>query len=206
MDGPRLQALVWIYGLLSPSMAADVGSPRREGPGLPSPLCQARPMPGPDQPLAPQGTHRATLREVVGGAAQEVGPAPLPLHDGTGASGRLAEGAAGQLHPVILTLGHVHSTQQGLDHCPASGGVPEACGVMTVWTHCSEDPSSFRPTGTAAPLSPRPKASVFASLQATTARGRRARCFSTGHVGRTILCCRTVPCLAEPLALQDPAH
>lgn len=76
--------------------------------------------------LAPRSTHWAALREVVRGAAQEVGPAALPLHDGTGAAGCLAKGAAGQLNPVILTLGHVHGTQQGLDHCPAAGGVPEA--------------------------------------------------------------------------------
>ena len=65
----------------------------------------------PSSAPALQSTHRAALGEVVGGAAQEVGPAPLPLHDGTGAAGGLAEGAAGQLHPVVLTLRHVHSTQ-----------------------------------------------------------------------------------------------
>ena len=65
----------------------------------------------PSSAPALQSTHRAALGEVVRGAAQEVGPAPLPLHDGTGAAGGLAEGAAGQLHPVVLTLRHVHSTQ-----------------------------------------------------------------------------------------------
>lgn len=47
---------------------------------------------------------------MVWGATQEVGPPSLPLHYGTGASGGLAEGAAGQLHSLILTLGHVDST------------------------------------------------------------------------------------------------
>lgn len=90
--------------------------------------------------LAPQSTHRAALGEAVRGAAQEVRPAALPLHDGTGPSGGLAEGTAGQLHPVILAFGHVHSTQQGLDHCPAAGGIPEACREATVWIRCSESP------------------------------------------------------------------
>lgn len=59
----------------------------------------------------PQGTHRAALGEVIRGAAQEVRPAPLPFYNSTGASGSLAQGTAGQLHTVVLTLGHVHSTQ-----------------------------------------------------------------------------------------------
>lgn len=136
-----------------------MGLPREKALGSPvSPPARLCPVPGADQPesmdLTPQSTHRAALREVVRGAAQEVRPAALSLHDGTGASSGLAEGAAGQLHPVVLTLGHVHSTQQGLDHCPATGGVPEACRVKTVWTHCNEDPSSFIPTNTAAPPVP----------------------------------------------------
>lgn len=92
---------------------------------------------------APQGTYRAAFREAVWGATQEVRPPSLPLHDGTGASGGLAEGAAGQLHAVILTLGHVDSTQQGLDHRPAAGGISEAWGKVTGWVHCGKDPSSL---------------------------------------------------------------
>jgi hypothetical protein len=119
MDWPRtckVQLSVWLV-----QTHCRLRGSRREGSGSPgSPwnpvLCH----------LAPQSTHRAAFREVVGGTAQEIRPAPLPLHDGTGASGGLAEGAAGQLYPVILTLGHVHSAQQGLNHCPAAGGIPEA--------------------------------------------------------------------------------
>lgn len=110
--------------LLGPALGSILPSPESMNPAL-------------------QSTHRAALREVVRGAAQEVGPAPLPLHDGTGATGGLAEGAAGQLYPVVLTLGHVHGTQKGLDHCPAARGVPETCRVVTGWTQCSEDPSSL---------------------------------------------------------------
>lgn len=76
---------------------------------------------------------------MVWGTTQEVRPPSLPLHNGTGASGGLAEGAAGQLHSVILTLGHVDSTEQGLDHCPTAGGIPEAWERVTVWVHRGED-------------------------------------------------------------------
>lgn len=72
---------------------------------------------------------------MVWGTTQEVRPPSLPLHNGTGASGGLAEGAAGQLHSVILTLGHVDSTEQGLDHRPTAGGIPEAWERVTVWVH-----------------------------------------------------------------------
>lgn len=74
-------------------------------------------------------TYRAALGEAVRRALEEVGPAPLALHDGAGRAGGLAEGLAGQLHLPVLALGHVDGAQQGLDHVPAARGVAQACGV-----------------------------------------------------------------------------
>lgn len=114
---------VWFIG----PVCADTGSPRRDISGCPASstvlLCSK----------ARLHTYWTAFREVVWRATQKVRPPSFPLHNGTGASGGLAEGAAGQLHSVIFTLGHVDSTQQGLDHCPASGSIPEACEMVIVW-------------------------------------------------------------------------
>lgn len=127
---------VWFIG----SITADTGSPRRDISGSPASstvlLCSKARLPS----LAPQDTYWAAFREVVRRATQKVRPPSLPLHNSTGASGGLAEGSTGQLHSVILTLGHVDSTQQGLDHCPAAGGIPEACEVVIVWDIVAKTP------------------------------------------------------------------
>lgn len=68
--------------------------------------------------------YRAAFWEPVQTALEEVGPAPLPLHDGAGPAGGLAQGLAGQLHLAVLTLGHVDGAEQGLDHVPAARGIP----------------------------------------------------------------------------------
>lgn len=144
MGGPSQHASVWVCGLLTSWLQTwDLPGEKALGTPVPPPAWPC-PMPSPERTdLALQSTHRAALGEVVRSAAQEVRPAPLPLHDGTGATSSLAEGAAGQLYPVVLALGHVHGTQQGLDHCPAARGIPEACRVATVGAHYRADPSSL---------------------------------------------------------------
>lgn len=70
--------------------------------------------------------YRAALRESVRSALEEVRPAALALHDGAGCTCGLAQGLTGQLHLPILTLGHVDSTQQRLDHVPAARRIAQA--------------------------------------------------------------------------------
>lgn len=83
---------------------------------------------------APPAPYRASLREAVRRALEEVGPATLALHDGAGRTGGLAEGLAGQLHLAIFALGHVDGAEQGLDDIPAAWGVAKACEDSAV-TH-----------------------------------------------------------------------
>lgn len=168
------------------------GFSRRESWGAPLSLLPVGPC-----PTFGACTHRAALGEVVMGTAQEVRPATLPLHNGTGASGGLAEGAAGQLHPVVLAFGHVHSTQQGLDHCPAAGCVPEAWGEATVWIRCGEAPPHSSPQ-----LFPRPKAGLSAIMLESSGTVFLNRAFGQDDP----LCCRAVRCIAGHLASLDSAH
>ena len=171
------------------------GLPGEKAAGLPCPCFLLGPALG--LRLARHSTHRAALGEVVRGTAQEVRPATLPLHNGTGASGSLAQGAAGQFHPVILAFGHVHSTQQGLDHCPAAGGVPEAWREATVWIHCGDTPPHSDPQ-----LFPRPRAGLFAIMRELSDTVFLNRAFGQEDP----LCCRTVRCIARHLAALDSAH
>ena len=136
-------------------VSADAGSPRRDTSGSPASSTVLLFSKARRPSLAPQGTYWAAFREVVRCATQKVRPPSLPLHTGTGASGGLAEGTAGQLHSVILTLGHVDSTQQGLDHCPAAGGIPEACEVVIEWDIVAKTPPHL-PTDTVVTPAPKP--------------------------------------------------
>lgn len=76
--------------------------------------------------------------------------------------------------------GWITAQQRGAFRRPAGW---RQCGHVAVRTPPHADPQTQLQ-----PLFPRPQASLFAASQAITAQSCWARCFSTGHLGRTILC------------------
>lgn len=67
--------------------------------------------------------YRTALGEFV--TLEEAGPAPFLVHDATWSTRSQAQALAGQLHPTVLTFGHVDGTEQRLDDGPTAGSVPQ---------------------------------------------------------------------------------
>lgn len=71
-------------------------------------------------------TYLATLRELLLiFALEEVGPAPLPLHNTAWIACSLAQVLAGQFDLSILTLWHVNGTQQWLNDGPTARSISQ---------------------------------------------------------------------------------
>lgn len=71
--------------------------------------------------------YRTSHGELV--TLEEAGPASLLVHDAARPTRGQTQGLAGQLHPTVLTFGHVDAAEQRLDDRPTARSVPQTWDV-----------------------------------------------------------------------------